>query len=219
MISEASGGHFMSGFATGAVSSLAGSAFMMYGGKFANSKLGMYAFSAISGGVTSELTGGGFWQGAATGLTIAGLNHALNNYSEKLAEAAEKYHNDHSLYKVRWDEDSPPKGYQKCNYFLDDLSEEIGIPLDGDYSAADWADPNVDIPGWSKAYSGKPTRGVSAAFKYAYEHATGHSGVITNPKGRYFIYDGTHEIRAAYIDRVPGWNNITWYYRIPLGFR
>jgi len=48
----------------------------MYGGSFAESTAGMYAFSGVAGGLGSVFTGGNFWQGAATGLMVAGLNHA-----------------------------------------------------------------------------------------------------------------------------------------------
>lgn len=36
------------------------------------------AFAAVAGGVGAELTGGNFWRGAATGATVAGLNHLGN---------------------------------------------------------------------------------------------------------------------------------------------
>ena len=75
MISTLTGGDFMQGFSSGILSSFAGSAFMMYGGQFANSTLGVYAFSVVSGGIAAELTGGNFWEGAAIGLMTAGLNH------------------------------------------------------------------------------------------------------------------------------------------------
>jgi hypothetical protein len=58
MISEAFGGDFMTGFAAGGLGSLGGSAFMMYGGKFASSSAGTYSFSGLAGGLGSELTGG-----------------------------------------------------------------------------------------------------------------------------------------------------------------
>lgn len=35
-------------------------------------------FGTVSGGLSAELTGGNFWQGAATGLVISGLNHAVH---------------------------------------------------------------------------------------------------------------------------------------------
>jgi RHS repeat-associated protein len=69
------GGDPLSAFIAGGLGSLAGSAFMMYGGQFANSIAGNYAFSGLAGGVGAELTGGNFWEGAATGLMVAGLNH------------------------------------------------------------------------------------------------------------------------------------------------
>jgi hypothetical protein len=93
MISEFTGGDFMQGFVSGGLGSLAGSAFMMYGGKFANSIIGNYAFSGLAGGVGAELSGGNFWEGAATGLMVAGLNHIQQGISmpkkleEKMDEA------------------------------------------------------------------------------------------------------------------------------------
>jgi len=48
------------------------------GGKFAQSFGGQAGFGALVGGTTAELTGGEFWQGAATGAMVGGLNHALN---------------------------------------------------------------------------------------------------------------------------------------------
>ncbi len=75
MISETFGGDFISGFAAGGLGSLGGSAFMMYGGRFASSTIGNYAFSGLAGGVGAELSGANFWEGAAIGLMTAGLNH------------------------------------------------------------------------------------------------------------------------------------------------
>jgi RHS repeat-associated protein len=75
VISELSGGDFMSGFVSGGLGSFGGSAFMMYGGRFASSTLGNYAFSGLAGGIGAEIAGGNFWEGAATGLMTAGLNH------------------------------------------------------------------------------------------------------------------------------------------------
>ena len=40
-----------------------------------NRTVGTLATAAISGGAASYLTGGNFWQGVATGLMVAGLNH------------------------------------------------------------------------------------------------------------------------------------------------
>ncbi|WP_347066563.1 hypothetical protein [Flavobacterium sp. WV_118_3] len=39
----------------------------------------MVAFGSVSGVTGASLTGGNFWQGAATGLVVSGLNHALHS--------------------------------------------------------------------------------------------------------------------------------------------
>lgn len=76
MISEFTGGGFMTGFAAGGLGSLGGSAFTAFGGNFAQTAFGQVSFSALAGGVGAELTGGDFWRGAATGATVGLLNHA-----------------------------------------------------------------------------------------------------------------------------------------------
>jgi RHS repeat-associated protein len=78
-----SGGKFWSGFAAGALSSIAASAWSGGGsnsnyhgaGNFASSGAGMIAFGTVSGGAGAALTKGNFWQGAVTGLVVSGLNH------------------------------------------------------------------------------------------------------------------------------------------------
>ncbi|SFD47396.1 RHS repeat-associated core domain-containing protein [Flavobacterium phragmitis] len=92
-----SGGKFWSGFAAGALSSIASSA---WGGGMSTETVdgvttetihqglsgatgmvngfGTIAFGTVSGGVGAQLTGGNFWQGAATGLVVSGLNHAMH---------------------------------------------------------------------------------------------------------------------------------------------
>ena len=88
--SEMMGGKFISGFASGAISSLVASAFQFdYNGKceeglgwasgFRSSKEGAIAFATVSGGVASELTGGNFWMGAAQGFMVAFLNHTFEH--------------------------------------------------------------------------------------------------------------------------------------------
>lgn len=63
-------------------------------------------FGTLSGGLGAKLAGGNFWQGAATGLIVSGLNHVAHQFfypkgevynffnkedSKELYEAAEKY--------------------------------------------------------------------------------------------------------------------------------
>ena len=38
----------------------------------------MIAFGTVAGGVGAQLTGGNFWQGAATGFIVSGLNHVMH---------------------------------------------------------------------------------------------------------------------------------------------
>ncbi len=73
MISEFSGGSFMSGFASGAFGSFAGSLTDMIG----NPALQVGA-SALAGGVGAEISGGNFWMGFATGGIIATANHLMH---------------------------------------------------------------------------------------------------------------------------------------------
>lgn len=91
------GGSFWSGFAAGALSSIAASAYMggesmdglgakahAISGTGFNSigdnlgGAGMIAFGTIAGGAGASLTGGNFWVGAVTGLTVSLLNHAMH---------------------------------------------------------------------------------------------------------------------------------------------
>jgi RHS repeat-associated protein len=88
------GGNPLVGFASGALSSFAASMWMGgnlkggdgtwggLGGKFAQSSVGTLAFGTIMGGAGAKLTGGNFWEGAATGLAVTGLNHLAHNMGE-----------------------------------------------------------------------------------------------------------------------------------------
>ncbi|MDY0989668.1 RHS repeat-associated core domain-containing protein [Flavobacterium sp. CFBP9031] len=97
-----SGGKFWSGFAAGALSSIASSAWSggssapethSFGGASftetfnhqgisgflgANNTVGMIAFGTVSGGAGAAMSGGNFWQGAVAGLVVSGLNHAVH---------------------------------------------------------------------------------------------------------------------------------------------
>ncbi len=91
MLSGVQGGDFWQGFASGSLSSIASSAYTGgkmangktwngVGGKFAGSSVGIVSFGTIAGGAGAALTGGNFWQGAATGLVVSGLNHVVHKY-------------------------------------------------------------------------------------------------------------------------------------------
>ncbi|MFV5701598.1 RHS repeat-associated core domain-containing protein [Flavobacterium sp. XS2P12] len=103
------GGNFWSGFAAGALSSIASSLYSggssMDGlGKNAHAipgtglnsigdnlgGAGMIAFGTVAGGVGAKLTGGNFWQGAATGLVVSGLNHLAHQQPDPNKELARR---------------------------------------------------------------------------------------------------------------------------------
>ena len=84
IMTDIQGGSFGQGFASGGLSSLAGSAFML--SPAGDNVFGTYAFSALSGGLSSELTGGNFWQGAGIGVMTAGLNHAQQGVEKLIYE-------------------------------------------------------------------------------------------------------------------------------------
>jgi hypothetical protein len=103
MISKAYGGDFMTGFSSAGLSSLAGSAYMGYGGDFANSVTGGYAFSAVAGDAGSALAGGNFWEGAAIGTMNFGLNkmqQAAKEYSRESEGIFSKAHAKRWLYGI-----------------------------------------------------------------------------------------------------------------------
>lgn len=85
LISEASGGDFLSGFAAGGLGSLGGSLFSQVG-SFSNTVGGQIGFSSLSGGIGAELSGGDFWRGAATGAAIGLLNHGQHLIDQKLTK-------------------------------------------------------------------------------------------------------------------------------------
>jgi RHS repeat-associated protein len=95
-----SGGKFWSGFAAGALSSIASSAFSFDGNGTVQGKgwassvresgAGMIAFGTVSGGAGAALTGGNFWQGAVTGLVVSGLNHAFHQQPDPNKEMAKR---------------------------------------------------------------------------------------------------------------------------------
>jgi RHS repeat-associated protein len=95
-LSYVQSGNFASGFISGALSSIACSAWSggklaggdgMWGGiggNFAKGGAGTLFFGALAGGVGASLGGGNFWQGAVTGLFVAGMNHLAVHQGQKI---------------------------------------------------------------------------------------------------------------------------------------
>jgi RHS repeat-associated protein len=142
MIAAYTGGDPLSAFAAGGLGSLAGSAFMMYGGKFASSIAGNYAFSGLAGGVGAELTGGNFLEGAATGLMVAGLNHLQQRLA--LPKSLEEKINE------AWVQERARQAREK---------KEYGNP---------YYEPNAYISGVDFEINSKPYGGYEGV-KYVYE--------------------------------------------------
>ena len=51
-------------------------------GNSANKAVGQVLFGTFAGGITAELSGGNFWQGAATGMVVSLLNHVGHEITE-----------------------------------------------------------------------------------------------------------------------------------------
>ncbi len=100
IMSSIDGGNFLSGFASGAISSVISSGIeglgtSYAGGKDLNGNYGKNAFGksstfkavmiasgGLSGGISSSIAGGNFWSGARQGLITSGLNHAADWVTE-----------------------------------------------------------------------------------------------------------------------------------------
>ncbi|MCO6565447.1 MAG: hypothetical protein J6581_08410 [Apibacter sp.] len=84
IIQGISGGDILQGISSGSISSLVSTAVGM-GGTAAGvdgTKIGgTLFFGTVSGGFGAVLTNGNFWQGAATGLIVSGLNHVAHRES------------------------------------------------------------------------------------------------------------------------------------------
>jgi hypothetical protein len=96
MMSGLQGGKFWSGFASGALSSIANSVWgadfngkekagLGWASKIRTNDVAQLAFGTVMGGAGSQLTGGNFWQGAATGFMVSSLNHLMHKIGETRA--------------------------------------------------------------------------------------------------------------------------------------
>jgi uncharacterized FlaG/YvyC family protein len=108
VMSALEGGNFMSGFAAGAVSSIISSAIQASGTNFKGTgavqdinrnytslnsfcksglhKVVMIVAGGLSGGFSSAIAGGNFWQGVKQGIITSGLNHATNHVVAEIKE-------------------------------------------------------------------------------------------------------------------------------------
>ena len=127
VIQGVSGGDVRQSFLTAAISSVAAGAFGFDGNGaskglgWANSvrggDVGQLLFGTIAGGVTSDLQGGNFWEGAVIGFTVSALNHAMHQMEQKQsldAIAKEKFGADYKtkygVKSLKWGSQMPKKG-------------------------------------------------------------------------------------------------------------
>ncbi|WP_370901325.1 T6SS effector amidase Tae4 family protein [Chryseobacterium gossypii] len=163
VLSLMQGQDFVSAFTSGLFGSYGASAFSAVAGKFASSAVGVIASGAVLGGVGSELTGGNFWQGAAIGGVVAGLNHAMHqmgngfdNDEESFAKRSltpkerqkigenypdyKNYPDAHSVYKEvggpLYQEylKNPDKYINTCAIRLSVAFEKSGIDIGGEWT-------------------------------------------------------------------------------------
>jgi hypothetical protein len=124
VIQGVSGGDFGQSFLTAAISSVAAGGYGMLGGA-TQTGVGQVLFGTIAGGVTSDLQGGNFWQGAVIGFTVSALNHVAH----------------------QGDGEDPPGG-KKGKYYNKKPTHNSDIPLQEHYDDA------VTLSEWSKANDG-----------------------------------------------------------------
>ncbi|WP_025124108.1 RHS repeat-associated core domain-containing protein [Myroides odoratimimus] len=90
-MSEIQGGKFITGLASGIVSSLISSGVEKLGKPTSNIKLNkqqlkatMLVAGGVSGGISSSIAGGDFWKGMQQGLITSGLNHVAHLITEQI---------------------------------------------------------------------------------------------------------------------------------------
>src|SRR5690606_4060261 len=86
-IAGISGGDIGQGFVSGMMSSVVSSVSMgvnaATGLSGTASDISTMLFGSASGGLSSKLAGGNFWEGAAIGLTVSGLNHVAHKIEHR----------------------------------------------------------------------------------------------------------------------------------------
>ena len=144
-VSEIEGGKFISGFSAGVVSSLVSSGVEGLGPgekgigvlNSSQTQAAMIAGGGLSGGISSTIAGGDFWQGMRQGLITSGLNHVMhmgldNGYDKEGNKINDnggdvidiKYDDDGSIVDVR---DVETRFWEKVGATSSVPLEEFGI--------------------------------------------------------------------------------------------
>ena len=121
-------------------------------------------------------------------VTIDHRHVFIDETHRRIAETAQKYVGS-TLWGFAKRKDNFPRGTNKCNKFVYDVTRKAGAPAivmgsDGKPRpplAAEWADPNTPIPGWRVLGPDEaPQPGDVAAWPFRYSDATGHSGIVAS---------------------------------------
>ncbi|PXY39076.1 hypothetical protein DMB65_19555 [Flavobacterium cheongpyeongense] len=216
------GGKFWSGFAAGALSSIAASAWSggsttetnfetnsslteghfvtstyahqgISGALGANNVAGMIAFGTVSAGAGAALTGGNFWQGAVTGLVVSGLNHAMH----KMDEAFAKHKFDKEIDNAYGSSaDSPAPANETT---LNTMAENVP-------TLKNWHNKSGNPKMYAQPkYAYAPSDGISEAKTFAYDTDNYKSSTITFFKSSFASYrtlahNMLHEFGHAYFN-------------------
>lgn len=201
-MSAFSGGDFLQGMASGFVGAIIGGGtqgLLKNASKFVRDTATI-ASAGLAGGITSELSGGEFWDGARNGLISASLNHVAHGIRQEInrraliAKIAKKYENSKEWAK-NVSKDNFGAGTYKCNKFVYDVLKEAGASpgtpngnrlarlFGGEGTspptASQWADPDYDIPDWNLVDS--PQAGDVVSVRGDFVGATGHVGIMIGP--------------------------------------
>ena len=209
------GGNFWAGFASGAISSIA-STIMMGGSTYeygvvdgksqlinevthkgllgSNQIIGTLAAGAISGGAGAALAKGNFWQGAVTGLMVAGLNHLA--------------HSTNSTTKYTTDNDgdiAPPGKIKFKGLTKEQLSEFRVIPEDVSN------DNPIFTPTKNGTYEGDGFYHKNFSDqKYWYKVSAGGSVTITYSGGMYHYLSYVSEFWSSIAIAKGKYYNVGW---------
>jgi len=155
-VSVVSGGNFEQGFVSGALSSIASSAFQGFAGNFAKSGAGTMLFGTVAGGVGATLTGGDFLFGAAQGFVVSSLNHVAHMGDNTEDQPDNEYDKDGKLIGGKGGDITDYKYDKKGGTLLETTSvkiiesttSEIGFRFYGTkqiFTGNGMYDPSLDI--------------------------------------------------------------------------
>ena len=150
------------------------------------SDIGQLAVVTIAGGTVSELGGGKF----ANGAMAAAFDFLFNQkwHESNQHDHSSDTHEGRLIAKTafdyvitenkNWGISAPPKGFSKCNLFVQDILTNLGLYHGAYLTAGEWGNPNIEIDGWIQVPFAKVRCGDVAAYRYNTTNATGHMGIL-----------------------------------------